>query len=154
MMILQTMLMMMMMLSMARVTQSGSHLQEVSLFVFALFLLRLMEDNKRYKTLRFFCISLVHVCLSYFQCSDKWRERRLVNSSLASKQSRIIQHTSDHQSTGYEAGHQSVSHVTLWKNEKFPTQHVTARYLARSYPKGELQKLVQGVPLDTLSFTQ
>ena len=42
--------------------------------------------------------------------------------------------------------------MKLCKNKKFPTQHVTARYLARSYPKGELKKTSLGGPFQHLKF--
>ena len=50
--------------------------------------------------------------------------------------------------------HQGVSHVTLCKKEKFPTQHVTAGYLARPYPKGEPKKTSLGGPSRHLKFGQ
>ena len=79
----------MMMVVMTRVTQSGSRLcRKFPFLLFALF-----SPSGRWKTtktarfsilfLRYFCI--FSVCLSYFRCLDKWRVRKLANSSLTSQ---------------------------------------------------------------------
>ena len=44
--------------------------------------------------------------------------------------------------------------MTLCKKKKFPTQHVTAGYLARPYPKGKPKKTSLGGPPRHLKFGQ
>ena len=77
---------------MTRVTQSGSHLSRKFPFLLFVSFSPPAEDGRQEKLLVFAppCPLLLlfshcpNMCLSYFQYSDKWRVRKLANSSLAS----------------------------------------------------------------------